>query len=293
MTETGLTAPLPEEDGPAWQVRLLQLLRLQMERYTMGRSTSVHSGTAQALLRSICFSLDQLRRADSGRDLLAGPPEELLREAAEIVRRQEARAKLQYQRACCCRYQEESLALRGTLRGIGGFFRAYDPRFFAAELPCDIDYQLARPVSETLQGVAYIRAYLERLLTEDTILRRFHPDAVRRMLAASCPDHRELLVNLYEPVAAAALGVTLTEGNLFTLDITAEGQAVLTDRLGPLSPEKRRRLLLRAGETLARRLELGPAASDYLCQTAQDLLPRIEMVLAFGGDLQALFPAFS
>lgn len=293
MAETGLLALLQEESGPTWQARLWELLRLQTERYTMGRSTSVHSETAQALLRSLCFSLDQLRRTDPVRDLLTGPPEELLREAAEAVRRQAAKARLQYQRACRCQYQEESLALQETLRGIGSFFRMYDPRFFAAELPCDIDYQLARPVPDCLHGVDYIRAYLDRLLTEDAILRRFHPGAVRRLLEAACPGHRELLVNLYEPVAAAALGVTLTERDLFTLDITAAGQAALTGLLGPLPSKERKRLLLRAGETLARRLELGPAASDCLYETARDLLPRVDAVLASDRDWQALFPAFS
>lgn len=294
VDENRLTARLTESDRLAWQKKLWQLLRLQTERYTMGQSTSVHENTARALLRSICFSLDQLHQAQPERDLLAQPPEALLRESAETVRRQTARAKLQYRRACRCLYQEESLSLASTLRDIGGFFRAYDPQFFAAEVPCGIDYQLARPVPEDLLGVAWLRAYLDRLLTEDAILRRFHPDAVRRVLTAVSPDHRELLLNLYEPVAAAALGVTLGEGNLFTLDITAEGQARLTGRLAALPlAEDRRRLLCRAGETLARRLELKGGETRCLLTSAADLVPRVEAVLAAGGGWQPIFPAFT
>ena len=291
---TDLTAVLSEQDRLAWQAKLWQLLRLQTERYTMGQSTSLREDTARALLQSLCFSLDQLHRARPDLALLAVPPEELLGEAAEAVRRQVSRTRLQYRRACRCAFQDESISLASTLRDIGTFFRAYDPRFFPAEIPCDIGYQLARPISEDLLGVAWLRAYLDRMLTEDAILRRFHPGAVRRVLSAISPDHRELLVNLYEPAAAAALGVTLGEGDLFALDVTAEGQARLTERLAALPlAEDRRQLLRRAGETLARRLDLNGEETRCLLDTATDLAPRVEAVLAAGGGGQAIFPAFS
>ena len=129
---------------------------------------------------------------------------------------------------------------------------------------------------------------------EDAILRRFHPAAVRRVLSAVSPDHRALLVNLYEPAAAAALGVTLGEGDLFALDVTAEGQARLTERLAALPlAEDRRQLLRRAGETLARRLDLNGEETRCLLDAATDLAPRVEAVLAAGGGWQAVFPAFS
>ena len=237
--------------------------------------------------------MDQLRQTQPERNLLQEPPDVLLREGAEVVRRQTARTRLQYRRACRGLYQEESLSLRDTLRGIGVFFHDYDLQFFAAEVPCDIDYQLAHPVSDELLGVAWLRDYLDRHLTEDTVLRCFPPDSVRRVLAASCPDHQELLVNLYEPAAAAALGVTMAEGDLFELDITAAGQAALTARLAPMTASTRWLALERAGETLARRLELPAGAAVYLRETALALAPRVEAVLASGGGWQAIFPAFS
>ena len=293
MDRSELAASLPEYDRLAWQARLWELLRLQTERYTMGQSTSLRTETAQAMLRSVCFSLDQLHRTATGKDFLQEMPDVLLREAAEEVCRQTARARFQYRRACRCLYQEESIALRDTLRGIGEFFHHYDPHFFPAEVPCDIDYQLAHPVPDNLEGVAWLRDYLDRLLTEDAILRCFHPDAVRRVLSAVCPSHRELLVNLYEPVAEAALGVTMTEGNLFGLDITVAGQRKISELLMPLIPSSRRLLLERTGETLARRLELSAGAAAYLRETALALVPRLEAVLSSGGSWQAVFPAFS
>lgn len=291
--DSGLTAPLTGEEALAYQARLWQLLARQAERYTMGESTSLRRETAQALLESIGLSLEAHFREQglSPLGLLAEDPEELLRAAEKTVRRQVERTRLLYSRACRCVLQEESLSLRETLDSIGGFFRAYDPRFFAGEIPCDIDYQLSCPVDESLRGVWYLRAWLEQLVTEDAFLRRFDPAAVRRLLAAVCPEgHRELLVNLYEPVAAAALGLTMTEGPLDGLSQTQAGWARLTALLEMPDGEKRRRTLEQAGERLARRLELGTQGAACLLGCARGLLPRIGAVLEAGNDWQGVFP---
>ncbi len=291
--DRGLTGPLTGEEALACQARLWQLLARQAERYTMGESTSVCQETAQALLISIRLSLEAhfQEQGLSLRALLTEDPEALLRAAEETVRRQMRRIRLLYQRACHCVLQEESLSLRETLDSIGGFFQTYDPRFFAGEVPCDIDYQLSRPVDEELRGVWYLRAWLEQLVTEDAFLRRFDPAAVRRLLTAACPqDHQELLVNLYEPVAAAALGLTLTEGTLNGLSQTLDGWARLTDLLETPDRKKRRQTLEQAGERLARRLELGQQGNACLLECARGLLPRIGAVLESGSGWQGLFP---
>lgn len=291
--DCGLTAPLTEEEALVYQARLWQLLARQAERYTMGESTSLRRETAQALLESIGLSLEAHFREQrfSPRALLTEDPEELLRAAETTVRRQVERTRLLYSRACRCVLQEESFSLRETLNSIGSFFRTYDPRFFAGEIPCDIDYQLSRPVDENLRGVWYLRAWLEQLVTEDAFLRHFDPAAVRRLLAAVCPEgHRELLVNLYEPAAAAALGLTMTEGPLDGLSQTQAGWAYLTALLETPDREKRRQTMEQAGECLARRLELGPQGTASLMKCAQDLLPRIGAVLESGNSWQGLFP---
>lgn len=287
MEENKLTLYSAEEDALLWK-----LFALRMADYTRGESTSLRVETAAALLESIRFSLElyRMERGDVPPDL---PLEALLAELETCVRRRTERTRLTYLRACRCLYQEENLALEDTLRGIGIFFRAYDPRFFAADTPCDIDYQLTWPVEEKLRGVTYIRTYLDRLLAEDTILRKFHPDKLRRLWVTVCPGHRELLVNLCEPAVTAALGVTVTEGSLYELDITSAGQETLSRLLKARTPGQRRELLADAGKKLSRRLMLGGNSGACVERLALELAPRVEAVLAAGGDWQALFPAFS
>ena len=71
------------------------------------------------------------------------------------------------------------------------------------------------------------------------------------MLAASEPEHRELLVNLYETAAMAALGVTLAEGDLFTLFLTSEEERRLTQRLAVLPSENCKSVLYRGADLLS------------------------------------------
>ncbi len=60
----------------------------------------------------------------------------------------------------------ENRSYKDTLKGIEVFFKKYDYRFFAHEIPGDIDYQLCHPLPGELQGIEYINGYLRRLLTE-------------------------------------------------------------------------------------------------------------------------------
>lgn len=280
-----------EEEQLERQTRLYNMLKKQVLLFNSGQSTSVREEVIKSLAASIKFSL-QLFCDEQGISFTEIPNaalEEILPEAGTVVSRHVKRARLQYHRVCRCAFREESIALESTIHGIGRFFRTYDPRFFAAECPCDIDYPLAHPVPETLRGVTYIRSYLDRLLAEDAFLRRFPEESVRHVLACAVPQHRELLVNLYEIVAVCALGVTLAEENLFVLDITAPGQKHLFEALSGMLPNAREETLLQAAKTLSRRLELNREGEAYLLETARQLRPRLDAAMG-GGDLQTIFP---
>lgn len=50
--------------------------------------------------------------------------------------------------------------------------------------------------------------YLRHILLENELLGKFDVSPVLSLLKAACRDYRELLINLYEPVAANAIGLT-------------------------------------------------------------------------------------
>lgn len=96
-----------------------------------------------------------------------------------------------------------NIALRDTLTSIEQLPKTYDSFFAAHEIPCSIDYPLSAPVSEELQGLDYVQAWLEQLLEEARFLAQFDLDQVNDLLRSWCPDPCGLLINLYEPVLQA------------------------------------------------------------------------------------------
>lgn len=98
-----------------------------------------------------------------------------------------------------------SRSMLDTLESIGRSFDLYDPVLSAHVVPCDIDYQLALPVPDSLLGIDYVHEYLRRLSIENSLLVRIEPEALASLLDSWMPDWRDLVANLYEPVAYALL----------------------------------------------------------------------------------------
>ena len=91
-----------------------------------------------------------------------------------------------------------NVSLRDTLESIGRIKTSYDTYFSAHEVPCDnIQYQLGAPVDESLRGIDYLQAWLDRLLFESRWIARFTLESCVAVLERDCPDYKGLHVNLY------------------------------------------------------------------------------------------------
>lgn len=207
----GLATP---SEAAEFQRRFLRLLERRTAIYTMGDSTSVPKHVAADLLLSISFVLgiDPHRPEVPQRLLTVDLEDEYRRRLAEIERRLKAAEQL-WRDVCATMPMIENIALRDTLKNLGDFFKWYDYRSMAHEIPVSIDYPLCHPVPEELQGIDYIEEYLQRLMIEAEFLGRFEVEAIERVLAATCPDHVECIINLFEPVAMNAVGLSLAEKN--------------------------------------------------------------------------------
>lgn len=248
---------------------------------------SVREETARELLEGAAFTLGL-----SGESAALAPlsPDFRLR-LGEGVKRLEAevrRGRALYSRACLTAPAAENWSYTDTLKSIGGFFERYDPRRFPLRIPCDIDYQLCRPMSEELRGVFYVNEYLRRVIIENALLGRFAPARVEALLTLYRRDYRELLINLCEPVMTNALGLALVGGEPGALILTAAERVRAEELLRGLSDTPGRAALTGAAAGLARSLDLSPAETDYLRESAAELWPRIRTVLGAGG-LEGVF----
>ena len=278
---------LKNTGGPApGTEKLLRLLKRQAERYTGGDSTSIPVETARELLKSVCYCLG----LGPDGDLPGGDLEAAFQAGLERIEKKLVWGRGLWEAVRDHMPPVESRSMEDTVSSIGTFWRRYDYRLFAHLIPCDIDYQLAIPVPEERKGVDYINAYLTRLAVENRFLLRFSARREAALLGRWCPDYKDLLVNLFEPVFAGALGLTLLGRDPEKLLLSAAELEDLKTLFRDLPRRRLEELLKRGSDRLTDRLELNGAESrDYLRACGRALAPRIIAARDAGG-MEGIFP---
>lgn len=261
------------------QTRLYQLLAVQVRHYTNGESGSVPSAVARELLASVLFCLDNVPEHTGTWEhiLLTQEPEQALAAGLHRLNQDAAQGKQLWEYLCCHMPTVENRSMIDTLRSIGTFWQRYDIRFFAHQIPCDIDYQLSVPVPEQLQGVAYVNRFLAYLVVENDFLLHFTQEAMVPVLERHCPDYQGLLVNLFAPVAATALGLCLLDREPWDLRLCMEDCACLKRLFSGKTRAETENLLIQSAEKLSMYMGAAEntAARAYLSAYARTLSPRI------------------
>ena len=164
-----LTRPLTDAEEGLWQEKLAALLVRQIALYTANESSSVPAAAARELLRGVLFFLAVPEEPDGGgeadraariRTLLSCDLADELARGQRRAQRDSALTLALWRKVVAALPPLENRSLCDTLRSIGRGFRRYDTRFFPQRFDCDIDYQLAVPVSESLLGINYVNRYL-------------------------------------------------------------------------------------------------------------------------------------
>lgn len=252
----------------------LTLLAERTSRYTMGDSTSVRLETAERLAGGILYCVEL---AQTARPALAASTQKVRYEAGVLeAERQKRHGRMLLKQAESIRPPVENIGFRDTLNALPAFFRAYNTAFFAQEIPCDIDYPLCHPVSEALQGAAYVCEYLRRLNVETAFLRRFPASLLSLIYERIYIGDGGLLVNLYAPVAEAALGRALAGKTARNLLTDASDRALIRLKMNNTSEPAAKRILQQAANRVGVDLGMtGALEREYLVQTAEALLPRL------------------
>ena len=275
---------LSPEDSLRAQEALWKLLKRQARLYAPD-STSLPVETAAALAESILLTLGADRNPAV---LLSADLHAAFHQRQRRLSQKLTLSQYLLQTALASRPQIENRSLSDTLNSLKNFSKRWDLRFFVQEIPCDIDYQLSQPVSEALRGVDYVNEWLRRLCLEQAFLKCFDSVLIQAVLEQSCPDYRNLLINLYEPVAVNALGLAILGDDPRTLSIPASRRQMLENCLAGLSREALTDTLSAGAANLCSALELQPALLRYTQATAQNLLPRLCAALQ-GGTTAHLF----
>jgi hypothetical protein len=274
LQETAFTS----EEENELKARLFTLLAKQARLHTQGDHSSLREEDAAELLDSLVFTLRYalFLRGMPLRALLSADLQEMLKAGQAALQTCKEETQTLYLKARLGVEWYGNLALKDTLKGIGLFFRGYDSRLYAHRIPAFIDYPLCAPVNERLRGVLYVQAYLKQLLAENELTTRFAPNRVASLLYRASPEYKDLFINLYEPVAADAVGLVLLGRDIKQLEITRAQAVQIHEQLSALPGTAVRRRTADAAKTVCRTLGLLNAqAGACLEQAAEALLPRI------------------
>lgn len=265
-----------------FQMQVWNVLSKQVELYTMGESTSLPEYDAHRLLASTCYILGvdpDDADVETMRDVVEQGADAVFSRNLRRVEEQAARVSELWTEACLSMPLLESVALKDTLESFRNFAARYEPRFFAHEIPADIDYPLCRPVPETTRGVDYVTTYLERLLIECRFLQRFDLERCTHLLRNVHPEYGELILNLFEPIATNAIGCTLAGCDVRKLYLDDEARARIASALEGLAGARLQRVLVAAAERTGAALTVDADTQAYLSSLARRLTPRVELAL--------------
>jgi len=284
---------LSQDDHALIQIKLWRLLSRQTELFTLGDSSSVPTEVAQDLFESIIFTLSiSLGGSYTQKALLSEDLNALHARGVTLLEGMIAEGKRLWDATHATMPQVESRALVDTLRGIGVFFKRYDHRFRAHQIPCDIDYQLCRPVPESERGIAYINEYLRRIIAENRVLRAFEPVTAKKLLISFSPDYTQLIGSLCEPLLTNALGLSLIGKSPFPLDITGADRAEIASLLKPLKQETVSLTLKKAADRFCDAAGITDAYTrSYVSATAEALGPFLYASVTFD-SLTTFLPSF-
>ena len=214
------------------QYDAMLILRSEVQRYTLGESSSVRVETAESLFLSIQYILglyfNNIGNLEKSMDILKkGNLNESYIEGKKILDLLFEKTKFKMNMVECNKISTENYAYNDTVEyGLPLFFKLYDKKFAAHEIPGSIDYPLYLE-EINLSGVEFIAEYLRRISIEDRFCSRFSQSEIMRMLKSYDKEADELLINIFSMVLLNSLAsmlvgkggsnLRLTEGDLVYL----------------------------------------------------------------------------
>ncbi len=249
----------------------------------MYHSSSLPVQTAQELYMSVCFLVNMyMKKSDiTYSSLLNMNAKSLLENAWVEIESQLGICRQMFVQIKSASPQIENISYKDTIKEIDKFFKFYNHKFFAHQIPCSIDYQLAHAVDNKLQGIEYICEYLNRLKIENTFLNNFNNSSIQALLRSVSPEYKYLLINIFEPAAINAIALALLNADVFKLNVTYTERDLLLFYFKKWTKQETETNLIKSAQKLFILLNIEDVSfKKYLEKTASNIYPRIQAALS-------------
>jgi len=276
---------LTSEETMRIQQGLMLILQELILRYTQGESTSVTTETAEDIMLSVLYATDAylfgLGQPEQAIDCLKRMSiRDIYTQGVETVSQCFADTKQLYEDVSQTMVQVPIDAYRLTIdESLPVFLRKYGMIFHAHNTMASIDYPLAQDDMK-LQGVFYMKQYLERLQLENTFCNQFDLQAILELLShygRMCRfDYRMELFNLFQLILNQSVFSTLCGGAPTELRISVAQYERLARRLASLSEDEIRTAITSALTIIQQELKLDHQLIPYMDGCKEELVQRVK-----------------
>ena len=104
--------------------------------------------------------------------------------------------------------------------GIPGFLKIYNPDFKAQDMKITADYPLYNNLIGKLDGVEFIKEYLNSLYLENLFCMNFSEEKIKYLLYGYSHDYQELIINIFEIVLLETIACKLVNRDIQDLAIS-------------------------------------------------------------------------
>ncbi|KPU45576.1 hypothetical protein OXPF_08090 [Oxobacter pfennigii] len=219
---------LEDSDMTNIQLQCIELLAYKVERYNSGDSSSIRVETAESIMKSNFYTMGVYLKSlqDTGHavsQIKTSPVSLIYQKGRKLINAKIHAAKHIYRMIQGNKLTTINYAYNATVshNGVGSFFELYNPEYEAHETIASIDYQICNTITG-LAGVEYILKYLENIFLENQFCRNFAAEDIHHLLCGYDEGYKDLLINIFEQVLAAALGCVLANRSVLKLDISGQ-----------------------------------------------------------------------
>lgn len=274
---------LTSQDVGRVQNVLMQILQKLIMKYTKGESSSVTTETAEGILTSILYAVDaylySIEEDQAIHIMKTMNSRHLYERGVDEVAHCFEESKQLYKDIAATKLDVQVDAYNMTLdESIPVFFRKYGVIFEAHHTMASIDYPLAVDDMK-LQGVYYIKQYMEHLQLENEFCRLFDQQELRELLiyfGRECRfDYRIELFNIFELVMKNALFSVLSGNDAKNIIISPQQFMSLEQQLTNLNEPQLRAVISHGMERLQQQLSIEAPLKMYMESCKEELIQRV------------------
>ena len=220
---------LTEDDIVNIQMQILELLDERVYKYNGSDSTSIRKEILEEISNSNNYTISIYLKT------FINPDEAIktLKEKGLKIAYQEGRKRIDRMlniiRLMYIKVKENKLNIENDtyndtiIGGIKGFLKIYDPDFKAQDMKITADYPLYNNLIEKLDGVEFIKEYLNSIYLENIFCKKFSEEKIKYLLYGYSHDYKELIINIFEIVLLEVIACKLAKRDVQDLSVsTAE-----------------------------------------------------------------------